>query len=201
MQKDTQMDIIADYYMALGDYSPNEKYSESNSRFYTSPESDCWLVLERKGENAIQARMTDETGKIISWDNYEVMNATVKQIEAIRVSVSGRSEILFTPSELRVIDRYGDYDRNTTRGKLDILLERFKDDATKESAQSVIDKLGRISDKSYADLYSVRQRKMETEKEYSLENRLKVARVKADKLNAESCKLITEHSKGKGIVL
>ena len=201
MQKDTQMDIIADYYMALGDYSPNEKYSGSNSRVYTLPESDCWLVLERKGENAIQARMTDETGKIISWDNYEVMNASVKLIEAIRVSVSGRSEILFTPAELRVIERYGDLDRNTTRGKLDILLERFKDDGSKESAQAVIDKLGRISDQSYADLYSVRQRKMETEKEYSLENRLKVARVKVDKLNAESRKLITEHSKGKGIVL
>ena len=128
MQKDTQMDIIADYYMALGKYSPNEKYSESNVRVYTSPESDCWLVLERKGENAIQARMTDETGKIVSWDNYEVMNASVKQIEAIRISVSGRSEILFTPAELRVIDRYADYDRKTTMGKLDILLDRFKDD-------------------------------------------------------------------------
>ena len=201
MQKDTQMDIIADYYMALGDYSPNEKYSGSNSRVYTLPESDCWLVLERKGENAIQARMTDETGKIISWDNYEVMNASVKLIEAIRVSVSGRSQILFSPAELRVIDHYADYDRRTTMGKLDILLERFKDDGSKESAQAVIDKLGRISDQSYADLYSVRQRKMETEKEYSLENRLKVARVKVDKLNAESRKLITEHSKGKGIVL
>ena len=122
------MDIIADYYMALGDYSPNEKYSDHYSRVYTSPDSDAWLVLERKGENAIQARMTDETGKIISWDNYEVMNASIKQIEAIRISVSGRSEILFTPAELRVIDRYADYDRKTTMGKLDILLDRFKDD-------------------------------------------------------------------------
>ncbi|MBO5599147.1 MAG: hypothetical protein J5943_11205 [Oribacterium sp.] len=201
MQKDTQMDIIADYYMALGKYSPNEKYSESNVRVYTSLESDCWLVLERKGKNAIQARMTDETGKIISWDNYDVMNAAITQIEAIRVSVSGRSEILFTPAELRVIERYGDYDRNTTRGKLDILLDRFKDDATKESAQTVINKLGRISDKSYADLYSVRQRKMETEKVNSLENRLKIARVKADKINAEIHKLANESHRGKGIVL
>ena len=201
MQKDKQMDIIADYYMALGKYSPNEKYSESNSRVYTSPESDCWLVLERKGENVIQARMTDETGKIISWDNYEVMNAAITQIEAMRVSVSGRSEILFTPAELRVIERYGDYDRNTTRGKLDILLDRFKDDATKESAQAVIDKLGRISDKSYADIYSVRQLKLLTEKENSLGNRLKVARKKAEKHNAEVKNLVVERRKGKGIVL
>ena len=42
---------------------------------------------------------------------------------------------------------------------------------------------------------------METEKENSLGNRLKVAREKADKLNAESHELITERSKGKGIVL
>ena len=201
MQKDTQMDIIADYYMALGDYSPNEKYSDHYSRVYISPDSDAWLVLERKGESAIQARMTDETGKIISWDNYEVMNASVKQIEAIRVSVSGRSEILFTPAELRIIDRYGDYDRNTTRGKLDILLERFKDDGTKESAQAVIDKIGRISDKSYADLYSVRQRKMETEKDRSLYKRIEGARVRAEKHNAEVKNLVVERRKGKGIVL
>ena len=201
MQKDTQMDIIADYYMALGKYSPNEKYSESNVRVYTSPESDCWLVLERKGENAIQARMTDETGKIISWDNYEVMNAAVKQIEAIRVSVSGRSEILFTPADLRIIDRYAERDRNTTRGKLDILLDRFKDDSTKKSAQEVIDKLGRISDKSYSDLYSVRQRKMECEKEGSLYKRLDDARARAEKHNAEVKNLVVERRKGKGTVL
>ena len=160
MQNDKQIDIIADYYMALGDYTPNEKYSESNVRVYTSPESDCWLVLERKGENAIQARMTDEKGVIISWDNYEVMNAAVSQIEAVRLSVSGRSEILFTPAELKLIDRYADYDRKTTMGKLDILEGRFRNDLEEKDAKSVIDKLGRISDKSFTDMYSVRQRKM-----------------------------------------
>ena len=201
MQKDKQMDIIADYYMALGKYSPNEKYSESNVRVYTSPESDCWLVLERKGENAIQARMTDETGKIISWDNYEVMNASVKQIESVRLSVSGRGRISFTSAEINVIDRYGDYDRRTTMGKLDILLDRFKDDSTKKSAQAVIDKLGRISDKSYADLYSVRQRKMECEKEGSIYKRLDDARARAEKHNAEDKNLVVERRKGKGIVL
>ena len=198
MQKDTQMDIIAKYYMGIRDYTPNERYSNHYSRVYTSPDSDAWLVLERKGENAIQARMTDETGKIISWDNYEVMNASVKQIEAIRVSVSGRSEILFTPAELRIIDRYGDYDRKTTMGKFDILLERFKDDSIKESAQAVIDKLGRISDKSYADLYSVRQRKMECEKEGSIYKRLDTARARAEKHNAEGRNLVVERRKGKG---
>lgn len=159
------------------------------------------LSLNARGENAIQARMTDETGKIISWDNYEVMNVAVKQIEAIRVSVSGRSEILFTPAELRVIDRYAEIDRNTTRGKLDILLDRFKDDSTKKSAQAVIEKLGRISDKSYADLYSVRQRKMKCEKEGSIYKRLDAARVRADQHNAEVKDLVVERRKGKGIVL
>lgn len=201
MQKDTQMDIIADYYMALGNYVPNEKYSESNVRVYTSPESDCWLVLERKGENAIQARMTDEKGVIISWDNYDVMNAAVSQIEAIRLSVSGRSEILFTPAELKLIDRYADHDRKTTMGKLDILEGRFRNDTEEKDAKAVIDKLGRISDKSFTDLYSVRQRKIATELEGSLRNRLEVARVKADKFNAEKRDCIVERKKARGIVL
>ena len=201
MQKDKQMDIIADYYMALGDYTPNEKYSESNVRVYTSPESDCWLVLERKGENAIQARMTDEKGVIISWDNYEVMNVAVSQIEAVRLSVSGRSEILFTPAELKLIDRYADYDRKTTMGKLDILEGHFRNDTEEKDAKAVIDKLGRISDKSFTDLYSVRQRKIATELEGSLRNRMEAARVKADKYNAEKRDCIVERMKARGIVL
>ena len=185
MQKDKQMDIISDYYMVLGDYDPNDKYSESNVRVYTSPESDCWLVLERKGENAIQARMTDEKGVIVSWDNYEVMNAAVSQIEAVRLSVSGRSEILFTPAELKLIDRYADYDRNTTRGKLDILSGRFKDPDIEAAAVSVIEKLGRISDQSYADMYAVGQKRQEVEAGRSLTARMERAKMAADKHNAE----------------
>jgi len=196
MQKDIQMDIIADYYMGLGGYSPNERYSESNTRVYTSPETDAWLVLERKSENAIQARLTDENGVIVSWDNYDVKNACIKQIEAVRLSVSGRSQILFTPAELKIIERYGDYDRRTTMGKLDILLGRFKDEATERNAQSVIDKLGRISDKSYTDMYHVGQRRMEVEQDRSLTKRLSKARVKADKLNAELKNQIIERRKG-----
>ena len=183
-QKDMQMDIIAEYYMGIRDYSPNEKYSGENSRVYTSPDSDAWLVLERKGENAIQARLTDETGVIVSWDDYAVKNADIQLVEAIRLSVSGRNQIVFTPLEALVIDRYGDYDRNTTRGKLDILSGRFKDPDI-EAAVSVIEKLGRISDQSYADMYAVGQRRQEMEKGRSLTERMERAKVAADKHNAE----------------
>ena len=185
MLKDKQMDIIADYYMALGDYTPNEKYSESNVRVYTSRETACWLVLERKEENTIQARMTDENGVIVSWDNYNVMNADISQTEAVRLSVSGRSQILFTPAELMIIDKYADHDRKITMGKLDILEGRFRDDTEEKEVKAVIDKLGRISDKSFTDLYSIRQRKIVRERESGLHSRMEVARVRADKYNEE----------------
>jgi hypothetical protein len=201
MQKDKTMDIIADYYMTLGCYTPNERYSESNVRVYTSPESECWLVLERKGENAIQARMTDENGVIVSWDNYNVMNAAISQIEAVRLSVSGRSEILFTPAELMIIDKYADYDRKTTMGKLDILEGRFRNDTEEKDAKAVIDKLGRISDKSFTDLYSVRQRKMTNELENSVHNRMEQAKVRADKYNAEHRSQTVDHKRERGTVL
>lgn len=182
-QKDMQMDIIAEYYMGIRDYSPNEKYSGENSRVYTSPDSDAWLVLERKGENAIQARLTDETGIIVSWDDYAVKNADIQLVEAVRLAVSGRNQIVFTPLEEVVIDRYGDYDRNTTRGKLDILSGRFNDPDIEAAAVSVIEKLGRISDQSYADMYSVGQRRKEVDKGRSLTARMKKARVASEKHN------------------
>ena len=184
-QKDMQMDIIAEYYMGIRDYSPNEKYSGENSRVYTSPDSDAWLVLERKGENAIQARLTYETGVIVSWDDYAVQNADIQLVEAVRLSVSGRNQIVFTPLEELVIDRYGDYDRNTTRGKLDIMSGWFKDPDIEAAAISVIEKLGRISDQSYADMYSVGQRRQEIEAGRSLTARMGRAKVAADKHNAE----------------
>ena len=184
-KKDFQMDIIAEYYMGIREYSPNEKYSGDNSRVYTSPDSDAWLVLERKGDNAIQARLTDETGVILSWDNYAVKNADIQLVEAVRLSVNGRNQIVFTPLEELVIDRYGDYDRNTTRGKLDILSGRFKDPDIEAAAVSVIEKLGRISDQSYADMYAVGQRRQEVEKGRSLTARMEKAKVAADKHNAE----------------
>ena len=42
---------------------------------------------------------------------------------------------------------------------------------------------------------------MENEKEFSMENRFKVAREKAEKHNAEVMNLVIERRKGKGIVL
>ena len=123
-QKDMQMDIIAEYYMGIRDYSHNERYS-------------------------------------------------------------GRSQIVFTPLEELVIDRYGDYDRNTTRGKLDILSGRFKDPDIEAAAVSVIEKLGRISDQSYADMYAVVQKRQEVEVGRSLTARMERAKVVADKHNAE----------------
>ena len=183
MQKDLQMDIIAEYYMGLRDYTPSEKYSDHYSRVYTLPDSDAWLVLERKGKNTIQARITDETGVIISWDDYSVKNADIKLVEAVRLSVSGRNQIVFTPLEELVIERYGDYDRNTTRGKLDILSGRFKDSDIETAAASVIEKLGRISDQSYADMYSVGQRRQEVDKGRSLTARMEKARAVSEKRN------------------
>ena len=141
-----------------------------------------------KGENAIQARLTNETGVIISWDDYAVKNADIQLVEAVRLSVSGRNQIVFTPLEALVIDRYGDYDRNTTRGKLDILSGRFKDPDIEAAAVSVTQKLGRISDQSYADMYAVGQRRQKVEKVEkgrSLTARIERAKVVADKHNTE----------------
>ena len=81
-------------------------------------------------------------------------------------------------------------------GKLDILLGRFNDEDTARNAQSVIDKLGRISDKSYTEMYHVGQKQIEAKQDRSLGNRLIKARFKADKQNAKCANGALRHRKG-----
>jgi len=100
-----------------------------------------------------------------------------------RLSVSGRNQIVFTPLEELVIERSGAYDCNTTRGKLDILSGKFKDLDIEEAVVSVIEKLGRIYDQSYADMYYVGQRRQEEDKGRSPTARTEKARAASEKRN------------------
>ena len=123
-------------------------------------------------------------------------NADIKLVEAIRLSVSGRSQVVFTPLEELVIERYGDYDRNTTMGKLDILEGRFKDPDIEAATKSVIEKLGRISNRSYADMYAVGQRRQDVERGRSLIVRMEKAKMAADKHNTERAIVPVKGRKG-----
>lgn len=37
LEKDSQLDIISEYYMGIRDNAPNEKFSSHYSKVYTSP--------------------------------------------------------------------------------------------------------------------------------------------------------------------
>mgnify|MGYP007070000620 CR=1 FL=1 len=78
-------------------------------------------------------------------------------------------------------------------------LERFKDEETKIAAATVIEKLGRISDRAYTEMYDMGQKRREKGVEQSLHSRLKAAKVKADTYNAEQT--VRASKRGKGQVL
>lgn len=61
--------------------------------------------------------------------------------------------------------------------------ERFKDPDIETAVVSVIEKLGRISDQSYADMYSVGQRRQEVDKGRSLTARMEKVRAASEKRN------------------
>ncbi len=185
MQREKQMELIAEYYVGLRNFEKNDEYSDNHQWVYTSTDYDGWLVLERKGDDTIQARLTDDTGVVLSWDDYVVKNADIQLVNAVRLSISGRSQLVFTLQEVAVIDRYGDYDRRVTIGKLDILYDRFKDEATRQAAGSVMEKLERMSDQSYVEMYEVGQKRREIALERSMANRMKSANAEAEKYNAE----------------
>lgn len=181
-----QMDIIADYYKGIREYALNKGLCRENGqRIYTTQDSRYWLVLEKTGDNALQARQTDENGLIVAWDNYLVKNADIRLVEALRLSVSGRRQISFSPAEIGVIDRFGDYDRRTTIGKLDILLGRFKDKAVEDATRSLTDKLEWISDQTYTAIYYVGERRREVDAERGVGRRLERAKAKAKQQNSE----------------
>lgn len=186
MEKMTeQMDIIAEYYKGIREYTLNRRCSGNSQRIYMAPDSRYWLVLEKTGENALQARQTDENGVIVAWDNYLVRNADIRLVEAVRMSVGGRRQISFSSAEISVIDRYGNYDRRATIGKLDILLGRFKDKAVEDAARSLTDKLEWISNQTYTDIHSVGERRREVEAGRGIGRRIERAKAKAEKQNMQ----------------
>lgn len=193
------MELIAEYYVGLRNYEKNDEYSDNHQWVYTSPDYDGWVVIERKGDDTIQARLTDDAGVVLSWDDYAVKNADIQLVNAVRLSISGRSKISFTSKEVAVIDRYGDYDRRVTIGKLDILHDRFKDEATRQAVDSVMEKMERISDQSYAEMYEVGQKRREIALKRSMANRMKAAHAKAEKYNSE--RFCHKSKQGKGRAL
>ncbi len=184
MRREKQMELIAGYYVGLRNYEKNDEYSDNHQWVYTSPDYDGWVAIECKGDDTIQARLTDDAGVVLSWDDYAVKNADIQLVNAVRLSISGRSKISFTPMEVAVIDRYGDYDRRVTIGKLDILHDRFKDEVTRQAADSVMEKLERISDQSYVEMYEVGLKRREIALERGMVNRMKSAHAEAEKFNA-----------------
>lgn len=180
-----QMDIIAKYYKGIREYTLNRRCSGNAQRIYMAPDSRYWLVLEKTGENALQARQTDENGVIVAWDNYLVKNADIRLVEALRLSVSGRRQISFSPTEIGVIEQYGDYDRRTTIGKLDLLQGRFMDEDVEKAVRSLTEKLEWISDQTYTDIHSVGERRYEVEAERGIGKRIERAKAKVEQRNTK----------------
>ncbi len=186
MEKMTeQMDIIAEYYKGIREYTLNRLCKGNAQRIYTAPDSRYWLVLEKIGDNGLQARQTDENGVIVAWDNYLVKNTDIRLVEAVRLSVGGRSQILFSPAEIGIIEQYGDYDRRTTIGKLDLLQGRFKNEEVENAVRSLIEKLEWISDQIYTDIHSVGERRREVEAGRGIGRRIESAKAKAEQRNTK----------------
>ena len=190
LKHDNQMEIIAEYYKGTGDYVLNEERSNNYRHVHISAENGSWLVLERKVENAVQVHMPDGNGVIKVWDDYVVRNADIRLTRTICLSEKSHCQIEFSSLELQLIDRYGDYDRRITMEKFESLSGRFMDPEVVAAVKSAKEKLGRISDQTYKNLFSVGQKRKEVDAERSIRRRLERGRRRLDKAGAE-CKMLT----------
>jgi hypothetical protein len=77
--KQEHADRIKSIYDVNGEFKKNERYSGEQGTVYTKAGDNAhWLVMEQKGSNGMEVRMTDEHGRITARDRYESTGDTIK---------------------------------------------------------------------------------------------------------------------------
>jgi len=183
MTKEHQRELIKEYYQELGDFTFSKEFSDTYQSVYTLPDSKRWLVIEDKGGDSMQARLTDNHGIILSWDNYEGQNTAIRLTESVRLAEDGSHRISFSPEEVALINRFGDYDRHSTWGVLDMLAKGCGNPDTEAMCATVRDKVNFLTDSQYTEMYNIGKKRDEVIAGRSLFARMADAKVRADEHN------------------
>ena len=96
---------IAGYYNGQSDYRKNNTYSDRYTTVYTSDQGKGWLVIEKKGDTAVEVRLTDNEGFIIARDAYNINQEVVTIKSAERKGRDDTTMVTFLPEELSILWR------------------------------------------------------------------------------------------------
>ena len=160
--------MIADYYNGQGGYTKNDTFSDRYTTVYTSDQGKGWLIIEKKGDTAVEARLTDNEGFIIARDAYSITGEIVTVTSAERQVRDDTTMITFQPEELSILQSFGeDYSRDTT-DHLRIIAPLIQDEQARNTAFRTADKIDMLPDTVYSELLRTTNRRYELNVEHSI---------------------------------
>ena len=156
---------IAGYYNGQNDYTKNKTFSDRYTTVYTSDQGKGWLTIEKKGDTAVQARLTDNEGFIIARDDYNINGEIVTVKSAERQVKDGTNMVTFLPEELSILQSFGeDYSKDTT-DHLRIIAPLIQDEQARNTAFRTADKIDMLSETAYSELNRTTNRRYELDVE------------------------------------
>ncbi len=156
---------IAGYYNGQSDYTKNNTYSDRYTTVYTSDQGKGWLVIEKKGDTAVEARLTDNEGFIIARDAYNINQEVVTIKSAERKGRDDTTMVTFLPEELSILQSFGeDYSKDTT-DHLRIIAPLIQDEQARNTAFRTADKIDMLSETAYSELIRTTNRRYELDVE------------------------------------
>ena len=156
---------IAGYYNGQNDYTKNSTFSDRYTTVYTSDRGKGWLIIEKKGNTAIEARLTDNEGVIIARDVYNINGEVVTVKSAERQVRDSTAMITFMPEELSILQSFGeDYSKDTT-DHLRIIAPLIQDEQARNAAFRTADKIDMLAETTYSELNRTTNRRYELDVE------------------------------------
>ena len=156
---------IAGYYNGQNDYTKNSTFSDRYTTVYTSDQGKGWLIIEKKGDTAVEARLTDNEGMIIARDAYNIDGEVVTVKSAERQVKDSTAMVTFLPEELSILQSFGeDYSKDTT-DYLRIIAPLIQDEQARNTAFRTADKIDMLSETAYSELNRTTNRRYELDVE------------------------------------
>ena len=160
---------IAGYYNGQNDYTKNSTLSDRYTTVYISDQGKGWLIIEKKGDTAVEARLTDNEGIIIARDSYNINGEVVTVKSAERQVRDGTAMVTFLPEELSILQSFGeDYSKDTT-DHLRIIAPLIQDEQARNTAFRTADKIDMLSETSYSELNQTTNRRYELDVEHYIQ--------------------------------
>ena len=160
---------IAGYYNGQNDYTKNSTFSDRYTTVYTSDQGKGWLIIEKKGDTAVEARLTDNEGIIIARDSYNINGEVVTVKSAERQVRDGTAMVTFLPEELSILQSFGeDYSKDTT-DHLRIIAPLIQDAQARNTAFRTADKIDMLSEEAYSELNRTTNRRYELDVEHYIQ--------------------------------